>query len=115
MNRDYDKEIQDLKNRISVLQEEKQSKERETFPDIVGRYFSVAVTCCVKVTEVLSYDKGFNEVNADCISVHLWKDTNDAAIDTNSNYGIGLENEITEEKFIEFYKEAKNIIENRIG
>lgn len=112
--RNYDKEVKELQVKIAEIRTEQEKERIKDFPNIVGKYYSPASTVFLKVTEVIDYDKGFNEASVECIAVYLDSGNYNASISTDSHYDVDLNYEINEENFREKYKAAISIIDNLI-
>jgi hypothetical protein len=96
-------EIDNLKK---ILEDEKKSK----YEHLLGRYFSLAVTCKIKITGIMSADDRYLFV--ECIRIQGKNKDGNIEIVINDDYGLTYDDidrcidEITEEQFKSFMSDC---------
>lgn len=105
---------------LKKLKDQLDDKKKEKYHFLIGRYFSLAYTCKIKITGVLDADSRFLIV--DCIRIQGKNNNGNLEVTTDDDYSLSYDdvdrcmNEITEEEFLSFLnnaiKETLSVISN---
>lgn len=97
------KELEDLKEQLSA-------QKKDVYQFLVGRYFSLACTCKIKITGILDADSRYLIV--DCIRIQGKNNDGNLEITMDDDYSLSYDdvdrcmNEITEQQFFTFLNNA---------
>lgn len=112
---DYDKKIQEHRESIAKLMELKQKEKLEKCPDIIGKYFKLAVSTIVRVKNIVYYHEDeYQTVDAEYLSVWVHTDQTEAKIDTEHDGRLELTQECTKEEFDKHFVKAMQIITSQL-
>lgn len=110
MERDYDKEIEEVRLTLSKLIAAKEQAVLKNLPDLKGRYFRGAWRTFYKVLEVVDVDDE-DEFRCDVFYVGFNLEETQATIKNYDGYcEVSLQDEISEEEFMKWYNKALEIV-----
>lgn len=116
MNEEILKQIEKKEQEIKVLKSQLEKKALSEYDYLNGKFFSLAATCQIKVTKILSLDTHYKCLSIECIRIQGGKhDRGRIEINPNDDYDLslneideGMITEISKERFISFLEEAFN-------
>ena len=110
------KQIEIAKKELMCLKSELEREGLKKYQYLIGKYYSLAVTCKIKITDIYSVDDHYNSISIECIRIQGGKsDCGRIEIKQCDDYSLSFIDideeritEITKEQFISFLEEALN-------
>jgi hypothetical protein len=108
------KEIERKKAELLKLNKKLDDAGKAKYNFLIGKCYSLAATCKIKVINIMSIDERYNSINIECIRIQGGKhDKGRIEVDINGDYDLSFCDidekcitEISQEKFMEFLFEA---------
>jgi len=106
---DYIEKIKHLESEVKRLKILQAKENLKGAPDIVGKYFKPFANCVLKVIALRRWDGSYSDVDIDCETINISKESVSIDLDTFYN-DITLGEEITKDEYNDWLKEAITFI-----